>query len=81
MGKDIYRNGVHVNAVLATPPRKHRLYALHRMPTFGGTGLADVVLIAKQTDLVEGVGRIHGVYPFTSTCPSHLQPGRRHLKK
>ena len=44
------------------------------MPTFGGTGLADVVLIAKQTDLVEGVGCIHGVYPFNVPVPRTFNP-------
>ena len=44
------------------------------MPPFGGAGLTDVVLIAKQTDLVEGVGCIHGVQAFTRTVPRTFNP-------
>ncbi len=33
------------------------------MPPFGGAGLADGVLVAEETDLVEGVGGVYGVEP------------------
>ncbi len=34
------------------------------MPPFSGAGLANCVLIAEQTSLVEGVGGVYGVKPL-----------------